>query len=569
MAGTGGCGYEHDVSTERFDDLPGETWDCPHPAEAGADRCQFHRHPSAVDDEHVASLLLERAGDGVADTNRFLGARFGDLDLRYAVVEGETNRPIDMRDCAVEGDLVLAEARVAQSLLLDGTAVVGSCSFEATTFGGRVVLREGWVGGGVAAEEATFARRFDLEGTVVDGLADLRLVAFESWAHFAHTSFRGRVYARNARFHKGVYAVRARFHRGADLLNATFDKVGNFDRATFEAGANFGSVDCLNDLSFEAATLAGPIDLHESRASGEIPEERRGFDGVAWLQGADVGGELRFGDATVEGDVRLREATVGRIDLSPVGDDAGATGEQTVVDLRAARVDGGRLAVPSADWVYDLAGATVGDVELTAVEGVDLFGAVRVLDTSFDGFDFGAPTHRRSLARNDWRLHDPGSTSWAALENTYLKAKNGASQTGASHAAAEFFRKEMAARRKHNWHLAFADGFSPLALGRWAANGALSVSSGYGERPSRTVLCAGGTVLVFALAYALTLGSGPSLDRYGAYLLFSFQSFITFLIGPPPAGNAAVVRALSAIEGFVGAFLIALFVFTLTRSVHR
>ena len=122
--------------------------------------------------------------------------------------------------------------------------------------------------------------------------------------------------------------------------------MGNFDRATFEAGANFGSVDCLNDLSFEAATLAGPIDLHESRASGEIPEERRGFDGVVWLQGADVSGELRFGDATVEGDVRLCSATVGRIDLSPAVDDAGATGDQMVVDLRAARVDAGRLAVP-------------------------------------------------------------------------------------------------------------------------------------------------------------------------------------------------------------------------------
>jgi hypothetical protein len=128
MAETGGCGYEHDVSTERFDDLPGETWDCPYPVEEGADRCPFHRPPSAVDAEQLASLLLERAGDGEAHTNRFLGARFGDLDLR---------------DCAIEGDLVLAEARVAQSLLLDGTAVLGSCSFEATTFGGRVVLREG------------------------------------------------------------------------------------------------------------------------------------------------------------------------------------------------------------------------------------------------------------------------------------------------------------------------------------------------------------------------------------------------------------------------------------------
>jgi hypothetical protein len=51
---------------------------------------------------------------------------------------------------------------------------------EASTFGGRVVLCEGWVGGDLAAEEATFARRFDLDGTVLTGLAELRFATFES-----------------------------------------------------------------------------------------------------------------------------------------------------------------------------------------------------------------------------------------------------------------------------------------------------------------------------------------------------------------------------------------------------
>jgi hypothetical protein len=564
----GGCSYRHDVSTGRFDDLDAGTWVCPHPADGDHDRCPFHRPPWETGDERLGALLTERAGDGDPATDRFLGARFGDLNLRYAVVAGETNHPVDLRDATVEGRFDLSEATVAQPLLLQGLCVLGACSLEASTFESRVLLADARLQRGLAAEEATFARRFDLEDAIVAGLTDLRLASFESWMHAAGTTFDGRFHARNARFHKGVYADRAAFHEGADLVNATFDKVGNFRNATFHAGCNFAAIDCPNDLSFEGATLHGPTDFHASRASGEIPDERLAFDGVAWLKGVDVGGELRFEDATVRGDVCLREASVGRIDLSPAGvDDRDAA---LAVDLRDAHVAGGRMVVPGPAWQYDLRTATVGDVDLRSAESVDLFGAVRVLDTAFDGFDFGAIHHRDSLSRNGWRLHDPVRGADADLENTYLKAKNGASQVGASHAAAEFFRKEMAARRKHNWELAWSSGglSGALSLGRWAASGALALSSGYGERPSRTVGCSLGTVGVFTLAYAVLLG-GAELSAYGSYLLFSFQSFITFLIGSPPAGNAVLVRVLSALEGFVGAFLIALFVFTLTRSVHR
>ena len=74
-----------------------------------------------------------------------------------------------------------------------------------------------------------------------------------------------------------------------------------------------------------------------------------------------------------------------------------------------------------------------------------------------------------------------------------------------------------------------------------------------------------GRHLVHAGGYAAL---GVPADSPGELLLFSFQSFITFVIGPAPAESFSV-RLLSSAQGFLGAFLVALFVFALTRSVDR
>jgi len=44
---------------------------------------------------------------------------------------------------------------------------------------------------------------------------------------------------------------------------------------------------------------------------------------------------------------------------------------------------------------------------------------------------------------------------------------------------------------------------------------------------------------------------------------------VTFIVGTPPETASLWLRITSATEGFLGAFFIALFVFTLTRTVHR
>jgi len=58
------------------------------------------------------------------------------------------------------------------------------------------------------------------------------------------------------------------------------------------------------------------------------------------------------------------------------------------------------------------------------------------------------------------------------------------------------------------------------------------------------------------------------LDPEAIHLTFSVQSFVSLVLGGPTVENA-FVSFIGATEGFLGGFMIALFVFTLTRSIAR
>lgn len=204
----------------------------------------------------------------------------------------------------------------------------------------------------------------------------------------------------------------------------------------------------------------------------------------------------------------------------------------------------------------------------------------RLLDTTFEGFDFGR--YRTSLRASDWTVHDvvPGvlpedvthEPSVGELETTYLKTKNGADDVGDAKAAAEFFRKEMAYRRRQH-ACRVRDGTEPLrvrARATWQllANVALGLTSGYGERPSRVVAFSVGVVVFFTGVFLLFGPETPYGSRVGS-LVLSLESFVTLVLGGAQPVDDPVVRLLAQVEGFSGVFLVALFVFTLTRSIHR
>ncbi|PHQ46122.1 potassium transporter Kef, partial [Halorubrum sp. C3] len=341
----------------------------------------------------------------------------------------------------------------------------------------------------------------------------------------------------------------------------------------FEGSANMHN----DDASFEAATFRGKAD----------------FDKASFLY-------ANFTHTTFARDAAFTEA---EFEHSVAFRPRPAESE-TLVDLSDAVVRGGTLGQPEqGDAFYDCTHAEVREVTLDDEHCAHgLFNHFRFCNTDFHGFDFTA--HKTYLARNNWEIHTFAATEAAdrsgsetdftpaRLENTYLKAKNCASDFGDRKAAAEFFIKEMVYRRRKNWRAAFTreEAVSPVnrtkALGKWIGNKVLHQTCGYGERLWRVVYVSAVTVFIWGVLYTTTTqgttgssglttqgigGLSNLFSPEGAVVLgknmyFSMVTFTTLGYGDiQPVGSTA--RALAGLEAFLGALLVALVVFVLGRRV--
>lgn len=485
-------------------------WRCPHEPHDG-EHCLFHAPPDEKDDAAVQDELLRKVGARGEHDKQFVGARFGDLDLAYTVVESGDNHPVDLRHARFHGDVTLRSAIVRQPLQLSGARFDGDASFLDAVFEGGAYL-----------STTTFAgEAYFIETTFRDG------------ATFYLTSMAG-----DADF------FMASFGDDVDFVNATFARV-QFRETTFEGRADF------TRATFEQAMFWGAR-----------------FDHIVQFEETTLPRRLNFRETTFDHRVRF--------------DDLSVSESACYLDLRGASVAAGSLSQPAdGTVVYDLADATVGDVRIAGDgatgSSLDHF---RLLNTTFDGFDFGR--YRTSLRASDWTVHDvvtgalptdvTHDPSVGELETTYLKTKNGADDVGDAKAAAEFFRKEMAYRRRQ--HARRVRDGTESSWGRaragWQllANVALWLTSGYGERPSQVVGFSVAVVTVFTGVFLLFGPETPYGTPVGN-LVLSLEAFVTLVLGGAQPVEDPLVRLLAQVEGFSGVFLVALFVFTLTRSIHR
>jgi hypothetical protein len=510
----GSCSFRFDFTqvdgqSHAWDDGD-DVWECPHEATVDG-LCPFHAPPEETDNEAVVRALVQAVDDHEAGarsraSKQFVGARFDDFDLEFARLDSSDNYPVDLRHCHVEGELDCSHAVFTEPVDVRGLTVEGAASFV----------------------DARFFHDVWMDGASFGGDLDCYDVQFDDDAHMANVTVAG-----HAEFEDAL------FHEELDLTDATF-----------ESGLH----------AFDA-TFGDEADLSGARFHGRVCVEEAEFEDDCRLTGSVADGTLSFAGATFRAGLYVDDLT-------------GAGGR---VDLGEAAVHGGELAYECGERVFDLTRATVGDVDLAAREG-RAFDGLHVEETSFVGFDFGR--YIDDLASSDWRIHGSpfvgaGSTDSdepGTEENTYVNAKNGAKATGNDRVAAEFFIREMQARRAgHRQRI--LDGDLPLRR-RWGAavhlvgNVALGVVTGYGERPSRVVGFSVAVVFLFAVLFALAMGSAP-YDTPVGYLVVSATAFVTLVLGGGEAITDPWVRLLAEVEGFTGAFLIALFVFTLTRSINR
>lgn len=300
----------------------------------------------------------------------------------------------------------------------------------------------------------------------------------------------------------------------------------------------------------------------------------------------------------------------GRLDFTDV-----QTGEDPI-DFRDATVNDGEFIIGDYDTVYDFTNATIGDITIRLSESDEaegkLFEHFVFKNTEFDGFDFSDHQVKEQLKKTQWAIHtshhgkerdeaqgflqsqlallrryyrlltvgpddavDPNE-----LEVTYMKAKLGADKKGDPDSVSQFFRKELHFRR-HGYGYQFWDRSeskpdNDAQTGQesrvrlawdWFANMTLAATVGYGERPSNVVLTSLVTIFAFTFIYRV-ISALPPGATWIAYFTYSVQGFIQLVVAVETSGGI-LVRLFTAIEGFIGAFIIALFVITLTRSINR
>jgi uncharacterized protein YjbI with pentapeptide repeats len=609
-ASTDQCEYVHDPDewepavSDATSRLPQERWECPHEAVDERTRCVFHlssddRKELDISDRTVVDGFLQALHSKTERTNEFVGASFPAVDLEAERIEAASTSPIDLRCATFNGDVKLNRATISNSIRFAGSRFRKRCELQGTSFARQADFYGCDFGGVVKSEQATFAgqalfARADFtysayfrDGAEFQSDATFTKVRFGSNASFRSAQFDGQAYFRETQFHGDGRFDGALFDGTVDFGDSEFIDAAEFTGTEFYATAYFGANGPHSDYgaaSFEVEPLFE--DIH---AFGDVDFEWVVFEEGVTFDGAVLEADVEFTRTSIHDHLNfIRSESSGRFIYRPINSGSGPT----VLHVTDSTITDGVLAQPlggTAFFAFD--GATVGSIEiLDTVDGpYDLIhelsdlGRTRFVETRFRDFDF---TSYRPTLESNWKIHkfetkapvEPLDLDGTALELTYMRAKSGAKAIGDNRSAAGFFVNEMRGRkRRHQERFEEARSLDEKATAGidYMANEVFDQSCRYSESPVRLLFASFVPVAGFALLYAIIgILTGTTAPYQSAppllnYLIFSGESFITLVHSPGATVSLWYVRILSLLEGYVGALLIALFLFSLTRAVHR
>lgn len=544
------------------------------------------RFDGATFEEEVTFRAAECHGDSnhLEDNTTFSGATFrAAVSFRESKFGFTRFNGVDFRDDAVFQEATFTGDATFDSAVFDALAdfdevrFEGDTAFDDVAFRGRTDFRGASFDGGARTlvDDASFAgATFAADATFHH--ATFRYVtfadaAFEGAADFESATFDGDADFPDAAFTREAGFDEARFREDADFSSVRFDGPCTFRGCEFDGGANH----LKDDLSFANARFADDVDFHDAEIS------------AANFEGAGFGGTVDCSDCIV----------AERIDMAARGLD-----DDAFVDFTRAKLPSGRIVQPAEGWVrYDLTLASIGNVDLEAEREPDrrqLLDYFRFCRTEFDEFDghtFDFSGHREYLDRNAWTIHafdEPSSEGVvdsdadrdsdaatepdyalemtpAAIEVTYLKAKQSAQSVGDMKTAGEFRVKRQQYSRRKNLEVV-RDPDAGLwtrtkNLGRAAENCFLGSTCGHGMRPMRIGIAFAIAPLFFAIPY--TFGGSlfeTQAESFTENLYFSYISYTTIGYGDlSPEGPLA--RLLAASEAYLSTILAALLVYALVK----
>lgn len=560
------------------------------------------------------------------DGTTFEGAEIGG-DLQLSL--GTFDDVLTLREARVEGALEAGSASIAEQADFVNLDIGDDCDLSSVAFDGPVMFFDGTIEGGLDISTSRFDGQFHLSKVTIEGGLDGDITRFADDVNVMQTTVEGPTTVSDATFGRDVLFQMCELEGRCDFDSAEFREDASFEQTVIEGPASFEEVTVGGMADFDGVTFESGAAFFGStfadltclgtRTGGESVVDMRDCDiadgAVALPDGGNVAYD--FANATL-GEVELSDG-VGRADTVDLfehfrfantsfdGFDFGNYKQElaeanwklhTTID-DADFVNPGRqdlIDALSFEDEMDEAEDEVTEDLLDEVDHVEMMQEQTGLDREVieqitDAEDTSEMPTGEELYQMTGHEEFRETTTPADLENTYLKAKNGADQVGDRHVAAQFFVQEMKHRRAKNYEFVRDPdqdlGMRFVSAGKWFGNYLLHQSCGYGERLWRVIYASVVVILGWSVMYA-TLTEGTSGDAAGLTtagldslaqlgtpegvniivknIYFSIVTFTTLGYGDiQPVGTMA--RLLAGLESFIGALLVALVVFVLGRRV--
>src|SRR5665648_710833 len=412
-------------------------------------------------------------------------------------------------------------------------------NFTEATFEGVANFTEATFSRFAYFTEATFSRVAYFTETTFKGGADFTEATFEEVANFIEATFEEVAYFTKATFEEVAYFIEATFKVLAYFKGATFSGVANLSETTFKGQADFTEATFEEVAYFTKATFSGVANLSETTFKGQADFTEATFEEVAYFIEATFKGGANFIEATFEGDADFKlKYLIKGINLLKL---KVFSGKKISINVMNGK---GKISFKRAylENIYL-------DIELVECVLIDF------TDTLFRNTKVEKDKIKNHILQEKEK-------KFSKAKEIYLLLKNNFHSIGQYEDESWAYKKEKDMERKSNCHF--------NTLHKWLWSCFLNGIFGYGIQPSKVIMSA---ILIITLFSFLFMNPGISnivgieeitSNNFFDCLYFSTITFTTLGYGDfrPLEGLG---RFLAGSEAFIGAFMMALFVYTFAR----
>jgi len=322
-----------------------------------------------------------------------------------------------------------------------------------------------------------------------------------------------------------------------NFMDATFEDEVNFRNATFESSADFERVTFKSAVYFVETTFKSHAFFYGTIFMKYVSFAGATFEGISGFVEATFNDEADFEDAIFECDNSFERAIF-----------------KKNVYFSWAKLSPGKL------------------LSITVKGRINIFFEQTFLEHVILSLNLGKETFidlKNAILRNtrirmeeiDGHILQEQEKIFSEAKEIYLLLKNNFHSIGKYKDESWAFKKEKDMERKDNCHF--------KSLHKWLWSCVLNGIFGYGEQPVKVIISAMSIILIFTFLFMSSGISNVDIERITTKNFFDCVYFSTVTFTTLGYGDfrplEGLGRILAGSEAFIGALMMALFVYTFAR----